>query len=105
MRQKINLDPLPFHLSHTHRELPVRRHAFPRRVATENPSARQRQLGNRPIRQGEVHPCFAPIKQNLHLVDIDDLLKHRLVKNQLINSDINGGGGGSGGGCTGEATA
>jgi hypothetical protein len=105
MHQKINSDPLPFCLSHTRWELPVRRHAFPQRIATKNPSARQRRLGNRPIRQWEVCPHFAPIKQNLRLVDVDDLPKHCLIGNQLVNSDSNGGGRGGSSGCPGEATA
>ncbi len=105
MHQKINSDPLPFCLSHTSWELPVRQHAFPQCVATKKPSAHQLGLGNRPIRQQKVHHHFAPIKQNLRLVDVDDLPKHCLIGNQLVTSNSNGGGGGGGSGCTGEATA
>ncbi len=105
VHQKMNLDPLPFPLSHTCWELPVQWHAFTHCVATKNPSAPQQGLGNGPIYQREVCPCFAPIKQNLCLVDVDDLPKHCLVKNQLVNSNSNGGGAGGGSGCTGQATA
>jgi hypothetical protein len=97
MPQKINSNPLHFRLSRTHRELPVRWHAFPCRIATKNLSACQQQLGNQLISQWKVCPSFAPIKQNLCLVKVDDLPKHPLVKNQLVNSDSNGNSSGGGG--------
>ncbi len=65
MRQKINSDSLPFHLSRTRWELPVRRHAFRRCVATKNPSAHQQRLGKQPVCQLEGHPHFASIKKKI----------------------------------------